>query len=48
MPERARLTSGGSRLDRSLGGLYIGNYVVWHDDSGSLTAVFCLNFIQTS
>jgi transcriptional regulator with XRE-family HTH domain len=48
MPERARVASGVSQLDRILGGLYIGDNVVWHDDAGSLAAVFCLNFIQTS
>jgi transcriptional regulator with XRE-family HTH domain/KaiC/GvpD/RAD55 family RecA-like ATPase len=35
-------------LDRLLGGLYIGDNVVWYDDVGSLAAVFCLNFIQAS
>ena len=45
---RQRVTSGVSQLDRLLGGLYIGDNVVWHDDAGSLASVFCLNFIQTS
>jgi len=35
-------------LDRLLGGLFIGDNVVWHDDSGNLAATFCLNFLQTS
>jgi len=48
MSERPRVTSGVSQLDRILGGLFIGDNVVWHDDSGSLASVFCLNFIQAS
>lgn len=43
-----RVASGVSQLDRLLGGLYIGDNVVWHDDGGSLASVFCLNFIQAS
>jgi len=35
-------------LDRILGGLFIGDNVIWLDDSGSLASVFCLNFIQAS
>ena len=46
--EGQRVASGVSQLDRLLGGLYIGDNVVWHDDAGSLATVFCLNFIQTS
>jgi len=48
MEERVRVASGVSELDRLLGGLYIGDNVVWHDDAGSLASVFCLNFIQAS
>ncbi len=48
MAKRTRVASGVSQLDRLLGGLYIGDNVVWHDDAGSLASVFCLNFIQTS
>jgi transcriptional regulator with XRE-family HTH domain/KaiC/GvpD/RAD55 family RecA-like ATPase len=48
MTKRLRVVSGVSQLDRLLGGLYIGDNVVWHDDAGSLASVFCLNFIQTS
>jgi len=43
-----RIASGVSQLDRLLGGLFIGDNVVWHDDAGSLAHVFCLNFIQAS
>lgn len=46
--EKLRVASGVSQLDRLLEGLYIGDNVVWHDDAGSLAAVFCLNFIQAS
>src|SRR5574340_1747257 len=43
-----RVTSGVSQLDFLLGGLFIGDNVVWHDDAGSLAPVFCLNFLQAS
>ncbi len=46
--DRQRVASGVSQLDRLLGGLYIGDNVVWHDDAGSLAHVFSLNFIQAS
>ncbi|MCK4728613.1 MAG: hypothetical protein KAT27_06805 [Desulfobacterales bacterium] len=46
--ERQRVASGVSQLDRLLGGLYIGDNVVWHDDSGNLASTFCLNFLETS
>ena len=46
--EKLRVASGVSHLDRLLGGLFIGDNVVWHDDAGSLASVFCLNFIQAS
>ncbi len=40
--------SGVGQLDHLLGGLYIGDNVVWHDDAGSLAAPFCLNFLRAS
>jgi transcriptional regulator with XRE-family HTH domain/KaiC/GvpD/RAD55 family RecA-like ATPase len=46
--ERTSVSSGVGQLDRLLGGLFIGDNVVWHDDSGSLASVFCLNFIRAS
>ena len=46
--KRTRVSSGVSQLDRLLGGLFIGDNVVWHDDSGNLASAFCLNFLQTS
>ena len=48
VPEKVRVTSGVSQLDRLLGGLFIGDNVVWHDDSGNLASAFCLNFVETS
>ncbi|MDP3028804.1 MAG: helix-turn-helix domain-containing protein [Deltaproteobacteria bacterium] len=48
MSEKIRISSGVSHLDRLLGGLFVGDNVVWYDDSGSLAAVFCLNFLQAS
>jgi len=43
-----RESTGVSKLDRILGGLFIGDNVVWHDENGSLAYRFCLTFIQTS
>lgn len=48
MSEKLRVTSGVRELDRLLGGLHIGDNVVWHDDSGSLASVFCHNFLLSS
>jgi len=45
--EKIRVTSGVDQLDRLLGGIFIGDNVVWYDDAGSLASVFCLNFIPT-
>ncbi|MDD3581031.1 MAG: helix-turn-helix domain-containing protein, partial [Desulfobacca sp.] len=46
--DRLRVASGVNRLDFLLGGLFIGDNVIWHDEAGSLAPVFCLNFIQAS
>jgi transcriptional regulator with XRE-family HTH domain/KaiC/GvpD/RAD55 family RecA-like ATPase len=48
MVEKIRVATGVSQLDRLLGGLLIGDNVVWYDDAGSLASVFCSNFIQAS
>ncbi|MGE5841637.1 MAG: RAD55 family ATPase, partial [Deltaproteobacteria bacterium] len=48
MREALRVSSGVGDLDRLLGGLFIGDNVVWHDAAGSLATAFCLNFIRTS
>ncbi len=46
--ERKQLvTSGIDHLDRLLGGLFIGDNVIWYDDAGSLASTFCLNLVQT-
>ena len=46
--KRIRVTSGVEQLDKLLDELFIGDNVVWHDDAGSLAAVYCLNFILAS
>ena len=46
--KKIRVSSGVSQLDRQLGGLFIGDNVVWYDDAGSLASIFSLNFIQES
>jgi len=38
-PQKKRVATGVSHLDRILGGLFIGDNVVWYDDAGSLAAV---------
>ncbi|SPD71934.1 conserved hypothetical protein [uncultured Desulfobacterium sp.] len=48
MEEDLRIDSGVSQLDHILGGLRIGDNVVWYDDVGSLAPAFCLNFIKVS
>jgi len=48
MAEKKRIATGVSQLDRVLGGLFVGDNVVWYDDAGSLAYVFCLNFMQAS
>ena len=46
--KKIRVSSGVSQLDRQLGGLFIGDTVVWYDNAGSLASIFSLNFIQES
>jgi DNA-binding XRE family transcriptional regulator/KaiC/GvpD/RAD55 family RecA-like ATPase/quercetin dioxygenase-like cupin family protein len=49
MPEQKKtISSGVLQLDRMLGGLYIGDNVLWYDDAGSLASIFCMNFIRQS
>ncbi len=48
MRKKIKVASGVGKLDRLLGGMFIGDNVVWHDDSGSLAAVFCFNFMKAS
>ncbi len=46
--KKLKVASGVNQLDQLLDGLYIGDNVVWHDEAGSLAAVYCLNFIKAS
>lgn len=46
--ERQKVSSGVGDLDRLLGGLYIGDNVIWYDEVGMLAGVFVENFLQTS
>ena len=46
--QRMRISTGVGELDPLLGGLLIGDNVLWYDDAGSLASVFSLNFIQAS
>ena len=48
MQEQLKGSTGIDLLDRLLNGLYIGDNVVWHDSSGSLAHIFCMNLIQSS
>jgi transcriptional regulator with XRE-family HTH domain/KaiC/GvpD/RAD55 family RecA-like ATPase len=46
--EKTQVTSGVKQLDHLLGGLRIGDNVVWYDNAGSLAPIFYLNFIKSS
>ena len=46
--KKVSVSSGVSQFDNLLGGLYIGDNVIWYDDAGSLASLFCLNFIRES
>ncbi|MBS3809386.1 MAG: cupin domain-containing protein [Desulfobacterales bacterium] len=46
--ERIRVSTGVGELDPILGGLLIGDNVIWYDDAGSLAGTFTLNFLQSS
>jgi transcriptional regulator with XRE-family HTH domain/KaiC/GvpD/RAD55 family RecA-like ATPase len=43
-----RITSGIEALDALLGGLYVGDNVIWYDDAGSLADVFYLHLIRAT
>lgn len=43
-----RKAPGFPQLDQILGGLFIGDNVIWYDHAGSLAPVFCLNLIETA
>lgn len=44
--KKKRVSSGIPELDRLMGDLYIGDNVLWYEDAGSFSSVFCLNFIR--
>ena len=46
--EKKRVSTGIGELDRRLGGLFIGDNVIWYDEAGSLAFPFTLNLIQES
>jgi transcriptional regulator with XRE-family HTH domain/KaiC/GvpD/RAD55 family RecA-like ATPase len=46
--KKRRVSSGIPELDRLLGDLFIGDNVLWYEDAGSFSAVFCLHFIKES
>jgi transcriptional regulator with XRE-family HTH domain/KaiC/GvpD/RAD55 family RecA-like ATPase len=46
--EIRRVSSGVTALDRIIGGLRVGDNVVWHMDSGSFMEVFSAAFLKTS
>ncbi|MGB5155951.1 MAG: helix-turn-helix domain-containing protein [Desulfobacterales bacterium] len=48
LTEKPLVASGVNQLDQLLGGLRIGDNVVWYDNAGSLAPVFYLNFIKIS
>jgi transcriptional regulator with XRE-family HTH domain/KaiC/GvpD/RAD55 family RecA-like ATPase len=47
-PANHPLTSGIAALDQQLGGLAIGDNVIWYDAAGSLTPPFALKFLKAS
>lgn len=46
--EKIQISTGVNDLDPILGGLLIGDNVVWYDDAGSLASSYCLNFLKDS
>ena len=46
--DRMRMSTGVAELDPILGGLLIGDNVIWYDDAGSLASSFALNFLQSA
>ena len=46
--EKKRVSTGLKPLDQRLGGLFIGDNVIWYDEAGSLAFPFTLNFIRES
>jgi transcriptional regulator with XRE-family HTH domain len=48
MEDMIRVSTGVPFLDELLGGLLIGDNVIWYDDAGSLASVFCQHFLRVS
>lgn len=48
MSARMSVSSGIDQVDLLLGGLFIGDNVIWYDDAGSLASIFCHKFLQAS
>jgi transcriptional regulator with XRE-family HTH domain/KaiC/GvpD/RAD55 family RecA-like ATPase len=49
MPDRNQpISTGVTELDQRLGGLFIGDNVIWYDEAGSLATPFTLSFIRAS
>ncbi len=48
LQQKALVPNGVPRLDLILGGMFIGDNVVWYDESGNLAQVFWHRFVQTS
>ena len=46
--KQKKVSSGVAPLDALLGGLFIGDNVLWYDDAGSMASAFYMNFIQES
>ncbi|BBO82871.1 hypothetical protein DSCO28_34370 [Desulfosarcina ovata subsp. sediminis] len=46
--KKDRVSSGVNQLDQQLGGLFIGDNVIWYDDAGSLASTFSFSFIKES
>jgi transcriptional regulator with XRE-family HTH domain/KaiC/GvpD/RAD55 family RecA-like ATPase len=46
--KKKKVSSGIKDLDRFLGGLFIGDNVLWHDEAGNLANAFCYQFITES
>jgi transcriptional regulator with XRE-family HTH domain/KaiC/GvpD/RAD55 family RecA-like ATPase len=46
--QKKHISTGIKQLDQLLGGLYVGDNVIWYDDAGSLASIFCTNLIQAS
>jgi transcriptional regulator with XRE-family HTH domain/KaiC/GvpD/RAD55 family RecA-like ATPase len=46
--KRKRVSSGVEQLDILLGSLYIGDNVLWYEDTGNFSSAFCVQFIRQS